>query len=195
MSSSIATSPAGISEVLISVRGARGFDLIVGYRLSEPNQDDLSNYADLVLAAVDTRADGRVVLSVPVMISFGNRSCVGQVGEQLVPGGSSLVVECLNGGSNNVGFVAVLGLDPLRRFPQILLSVSCGVTGARVRGDDLIITSGSPRGGFEEPSVPNPDIVLRWDHGGFTPPYGESDRYAEQCDESAMSNPYAPYRV
>ena len=95
----------GVREVLAEVR-TDGVRLVAGYA---PAHGGFDGEVDFVLAgAVRDGDDWRVRLVEPLM----GGTCGANTVERLVPDEPSIVATCLTGGTNRVGYVAVLGTDP-----------------------------------------------------------------------------------
>jgi hypothetical protein len=161
-----------IVTVLADVTREDGTRLIAGLASSDWNNE-------LVLAALDmlgTRLVPRLLARSPN--SYGNRGCRAEVSTELVPDGESIVAACLTGGTNGLGYVSVLGVDPNGSGPRVLLELSCSVTNFVLDGSALRILSEGEKPGANIPGGEQPDQMLAWDGFGLSAQDPESfDRY------------------
>ena len=166
----------GVREVLAEVR-TDGVRLVAGYA---PARGGFDGEVDFVLAgAVRDGDDWRVRLVEPLM----GGTCGANTVERLVPDEPSIVATCLTGGTNRVGYVAVLGTDPRTSLPDVMLVLSCGVTWAEVDGRVLRIRSTGPQAAAHLPGPLQPDIEFEWENGRLDTPDWEAMRTYCQPDE------------
>ncbi len=92
--------------------------------------------------------------------------CRVQQTRQLVPGEPVIIVGCFNGGSDQEGFVTVLGFNPGVDLPEALLAIDCGVTGWAMSGRSLVIESSDLQSGSGIPSPRHPDVSFTWQQDG-----------------------------
>lgn len=80
---------------------------------------------------------------------------------RLVPNEPVIIVGCLYGGSDDEGFVVVLGIDSSTGLPEVLFSADCGITQWVLDGATLVIHSSGLKEG-NQPDRANPTFALRW---------------------------------
>ena len=90
------------------------------------------------------------------ILGYGPSGCSIDLARRLVPGGPVIVAQCLNGGTDGQGFVAVAGRPKAYTFPVVLLAITCGGTSAKVDGTKLVVrTEGlQPGAAFRVPGSP-----------------------------------------
>jgi hypothetical protein len=79
--------------------------------------------------------------------------------DSLLPGSSTLIAQCLVGGSDAASRVVVVGAPTGHPYPELLLNASCGAVDVTVEGDVMTIAKLPPRseeGGAAE------EFTLRW---------------------------------
>jgi hypothetical protein len=153
----------GIVDVLVDVQHPDGVRLAVGYAPSRGNLE----YVDLMLAGAVQDGGWRVRILEAMPSSYDERGCSAEIAAELIPGGASIVAQCLTGGTDRVGYVAVLGVEPETSLPNVMLVLSCGVTWAEVNGPVLRIRSSGPKAAAHLPGAPQPDIEFEWDGFGL----------------------------
>jgi hypothetical protein len=91
-----------------------------------------------------------------------SEDCSWQLSSRLVPGERSLILECLNGGSDGESFVLVFGATKPSGAPRVLFAADCQGTSWRLRASALVITSYPFRAYSSEVLSPNGTFVLHW---------------------------------
>ncbi|MDJ0769954.1 MAG: hypothetical protein QNJ12_14230 [Ilumatobacter sp.] len=152
-----------MTEILGDATREDGVRLVAGTASSD-------RMDDLVLAAL-AEIDGETV---PVLLhrsptSYGARGCRTEIADRVVPGGESIVAACRSGGTNGLGYVAVLGVDPRGSTPRVLIEVSCSVTDFVIDGSTLRLVSEGEKPGTNFAGAEQPDQELTWSAAGLTP--------------------------
>lgn len=105
-------------------------------------------------------------------------ACDHETSAQLVLGGPSLMVQCLNGGSDAQSFIAVIARPPGYAWPVVLLATTCGQTRATINGRELIVRTAGLRSGAAYPGSAQPTFVFKWMNGAF---WTQNPRFSRYC--------------
>lgn len=109
---------------------------------------------------------------------YGPQGCGTQVTPRLVPGGPVIIAQCLNGGTDGQGFVAVAGQPRGYAFPVVVFAATCGGTSAKVEGDRLVVYTEGLKPGAAYPGAKQPTFVFTWPFGR---PLADDPKFSEYC--------------
>ncbi len=115
------------------------------------------------------------------------------VSDDLVPDSRSLVVTCHTGGTDGVSAVLVLGGQPSRLTPELLLIVSCGQTGVEIDENRLRLSSARGALGAIHPSPANPHFTLTWEETLWD--HDRSELMSFFCDTSSAHASVSGYEA
>jgi hypothetical protein len=117
------------------------------------------------------------------IFGYGPSACSIELARRLVPGGPVIVSQCLNGGTDGLGFVVVAGRPKGYTFPVVLLAITCGGTSAKVDGTKLVVSTEGPQPGAAYAGAKQPTFVFTWQSGTLRTPRLDVYKYCTSPDE------------
>jgi hypothetical protein len=174
-----------MSSVLVDVVRNDGTLLAAGLIPGPYGYDDLV-HGGAVMADGQWRV--RYLVRLPSGYDNG-RGCGAESAAELVPGGAAIGASCITGGTNRVGYVTILGVNPESHLPEEMRTFSCSVTSYELNGNLLQITSSGELPNTFTPGDPQPDFNLSWDsrHGGLEP--DNPTAFASYCSDGPYRRP------
>lgn len=95
-----------------------------------------------------------------------------EASDMLIPGTSSLIIVCGNGGSGGGSRVLVLGAPLPDHEPELLMKIDCGQTDFTLGHGQLVIESRTLAMGLDNPPEPQPDVTFVWNGTDLVPEHG-----------------------
>jgi len=117
------------------------------------------------------------------ILGYGPSGCSIDLARRLVPGGPVIVAQCLNGGTDGQGFVAVAGRPKAYTFPVVLLAITCGGTSSKVDGTKLVVRTEGLQPGAAFPGARQPTFVFTWQSGALWTPRLDIYKYCTSPDD------------
>lgn len=174
----------GVQEVLRSVHPDRTSVIVVGVStVPDPPIPGALFNDELVIGGALLKDGKWWARSLQEYLLPAGPACTTKVVPHLVPGGSIVLANCLNGGTDGQGFVAVAGRPRGYALPVVLLALTCGQTSATVKGKNLVVWTEGERPGSVYPGAKQPTFVFTWQGGMLSTPALDIYKYCTSPDD------------